>query len=545
MINHPNRRRKQTRAPVAPATIHDHDADYAIFLSAVRASFDQATAGDVGLFTTSAGDALWPLYLDNLGTERQIHDCHCCREFIKRFGGLVTIDERGGWTSAVWPTVEAIPVFYRDAVLALRAAVKNSRVTGVFLSSQTYLGQPKTGQWTHFAVASRRVFRNALMTPGQAMAAKREDFKTVASALVDFKPQMLSEAMRLLEAASLARSERFIAPVQWLQELQEKRGAAKDSRVRNNLLWRAIASAPDGFCHPRASVVGSLLEDIAAGMAFAEVKIRFDAKMHPLRYQRPQAAPAAGAIADAEKIVEKLGIAPSLERRFARLDECEVAWKPTPVKEATRNSGGVFTHLNPKGTIEVSSLTIPEQTMTWEKFTRVVLPEAESVEMYVPGGNANFMALLTAQHADAPPILKWDRPERRNPVSAYVYHCGSQASSWKLTAGAWCIVTGIVSYPNMWGENPAPFLGDGVLFVLSGAADTRTGQGNALFPETLRGDLHGVRAVIEAYSKGAQIGGVDEASACGLAMSKGQSADYLLRVKSRGQRSDYKIDRWD
>lgn len=164
---------------------------------------------------------------------------------------------------------------------------------------------------------SPKVHKHPLHTAGQAMAAKREDFGTVARALADFSPAVIAEALRVLEGGHLNSSEKFIAPLHWLADLQVKRDSAKDARVKANLLWRAIATAPDGYCHPRAAVTGTLLEDIAAGMAFHDVKARFNAKVHPLQYQRPQAAPSEGNLASAEKIVEKLGIARSLERRFA------------------------------------------------------------------------------------------------------------------------------------------------------------------------------------------------------------------------------------
>lgn len=41
--------------------------------------------------------------------------------------------------------------------------------------------------------------------------------------------------------------------------------------------------------------------------------------MNPLQYQRPQAAPSAGNVAQAERIVEKLGIANSLEAALCPL----------------------------------------------------------------------------------------------------------------------------------------------------------------------------------------------------------------------------------
>ncbi len=55
--------------------------------------------------------------------------------------------------------------------------------------------------------------------------------------------------------------------------------------------------------------------------------------------------------------------------------------------------------------------------MTWEKFARTVLPDAETIELYVPAEAAPYVAMVTAANPQAPPILQWDRAERRNPVS--------------------------------------------------------------------------------------------------------------------------------
>jgi hypothetical protein len=541
MVNHPHRKRRAT-ATAAMATVaeYDHEADYSNLRNSVREAFAAAlTAGR--LFTTDASD-LFGLYLDKLPGERQVHNCTACRRFVKDYGGLVAIDAAGRAIPAMWD-VSAAPDYYGVTVLTLRSAVRKARVTGPFMSREGVWGIPRTGEWSHFAVeppASMK-FRHGILTPNQAMAAKREDFRTVATALADFTPAMLVEALRLLEAETLARSEHFIGPVKWLADLHAARSAAKDSRIRDNLLWRAVAAAPDGFCHPRASVVGSLLEDIAAGLAFADIKARFNAKLHPLQYQRPQAAPSAGNIAAAEKIVEQMGIAPSLERRFARLDELEAIWKPKAPHAAPKGAG-VFSHLQSKDAAESVAVDMPALTMTWAKFVATILPGAEAMQFAVPA-HGSFIAFTSAANMDAPPILKWDREDKRNPVAWYVYHNGSGASQWGLRVG-WCKVNAACLPPSQWGDKPMPELGTGVVLVLDGAADTRSGQGNALFPETLRGELHAVRATIEAYSKRAEIGGREEASACGYHLGKGR-IDVMLRVTSGGRATDYRIDRWD
>lgn len=535
MIAHP--RRSTRKVATASLPTHDHEKDYAAFLMGVRETF--AAHATSPLFTTDAAD-LFDLYLDALPADRQIHTCTACRRFVKEYGALVTITDDGQTIPIMW---DRCPDFYRLSVLTLSKAVRRAKVTGPWFSKEPIWGIPHTGSWSHLAVDARNVatFRDRLRTPKQVMAAKREDYRTVTMALTDFTPPMLSEALRLFETDSLHRSERFRAPLKWLFDLHTQRAKAK-GKARDNILWLAIATAPDGFCHPRASVIGSLLEDIAAGKRFEDVRASFNAKVGGLVYQRPQVAPAAGNIAAAEKIIEHLGIALSLERRFARLDELVTIWKPSPVFEA-RSGGGVFRHLAPKEFTSVPSLDIPSITMTWAKFIGI-LPTSEQIDLLVPYGNANFSAFLTAASQTAPPILRWDHEESRNPVSQYVYHGGSPASSWRLHAGAWCVVTGIAKRANMWGDKPSPHLGDGVTMILQGAVDTRTGQGNALFPEILRDDLHQVRSTIEAYSKRAEITGTEDASACGLAFGT-KDIGAVVRVLSSGRWTNYKIDRWD
>ena len=176
--------------------------------------------------------------------------------------------------------------------------------------------------------------------------------------------------------------------------------------------------------------------------------------------------------------------------------------------------------------------------MTWNKFAKIVLPGAEAIEVYVSGGTMNFIALTTAEHADAPPILKWS-----NPFAWYVYHGGSPASQWGLALG-WAKVTGIVQNPTMWGVNPMPHLGEGLTLILAGCADTRTGQGNALFPECLMAELHSIRSTIEAFSRRAEMLGRENASACGLHIGT-KTINYRLRVTVSGVKTDYQLDRWD
>ncbi len=148
-------------------------------------------------------------------------------------------------------------------------------------------------------------------------------------------------------------------------------------------------------------MIGTLLKDVATGMDFATVSARFASKMHPLKYQRPQAAPRVGNIADAEKIVAQLGIARSLERRFARIDEIDTLWKYRPVPEVP-DRVRVFSRLVARGDTAPMPLDVPPITMTLVKFAATVLPTLESLELRMGEGADQYVALVTAVYVDSP-----------------------------------------------------------------------------------------------------------------------------------------------
>jgi hypothetical protein len=452
-----------------------------------------------------------------------------------------------------------VPEFYQPAFVALHQRVDRARVTGVFLSKDACWGTPVSNgkgygeTWQHLSVSPPVHFWHVdrALDANQAAAAIRENRNTVMNAMVEYQPAVLDETLRVLESGQLTRSEKFLGPVRWLRKLHDWPKGRENQKVRDNILWREVALAPEGFCHIKSSVLGPLMDSVNEGLPFADITRKFSAMLHPLKYQRPTAPPSDGNVRAAEALFEKLGLAQSLERRYARLDELPLAdavWVPRILREADERPvarGSIFGHLKTKREASVPSVDLPTQTMTWDKFRRTVLLQSpDAIEFLVPMSGP-FMAFVTAQHEDAPPILKWDREDERNPVSVYTYVRPTSASHWNLRPHAYVQVNAIMAMPWMWGSQSQEHLGaDRMLLLLDGCRDTQTGQGNALFPENLRSDIHGARSTVEAYSKSAALGGREEASACGYIIGGGVIG-ATLRAKIGGAWSSYRIDRWD
>lgn len=562
----------------------DHDRDYAGFLKAVRSNFAKAIKDPaIKLFTvgevkrTSGNDEyeeeekfdLFEFFLSELPrADRQVHECQTCRSFFKHYGNLVTIDERGR-THSVMFDGEDISGYYEDVMATLGDHVESTRVNGVFYSEELRWGKPKTGLWTHMAVTppSRLVHTPFLTTAGQERAAKREDHVTLRRALTEFDAKTVGVALALLETNSLYRAEKVIGPARWLRQVIDEQASAKNKTRRLNLLWRAVASAPNGWAKPRGTMIGTLLEDLKSGAPFKDVKARFADKMDPTKHQRPQKAPSNGQIIQAERIIKRLAAGGSLSRRYATVEELQTEWVPaadvSKFKNFREGSGpktgdlldvGMFTHLRnggiKKGDLDIIAVGGAPKPITYERFLRDVVPGAEEMHLYVGRGAMNFCAYVTATDDDATPIVQWDTEDLRNAFTWYVYPPGSAADQWNLVADSWTRVTAISAQPSQWNGGTTKFAhhGEGALFVLEGARDkNHQGCGLGLFPEFMRSELHPVRKTIEAYSGSRSLTGYADATAGGLRINKnGQSfGDLRVRVRGQGRKVVYHIDRWE
>lgn len=562
----PSKAKAKTKqsANTAVAVVERDETGYHNFLANLVARFGTAAAAAKGkLFTTNVnGGSLYDLYLSKIPEEhRGHHTCNACKHFIRHYGNVVAIDDEGRHHSVFWESDDAIDVpEIQSALTALRKAVGRAQVDGVFVSDQPRYGYPKTGTWQHPAVTPlpSMIWKDPVVSDCQRAAAYREDFKTLNAALADdaFRPVHLRAAQLLFRSGALKYAERFAPQIEWLIDQQGTRKAANS----RNKLWLAVAFAPAGFCSPRSNVIGDLLTNIRSGDSTATLTRKFNEKVDPGSYQRPQAPPKEAAINRAEEIFAKKGLERSLHRRYARLGEIPLIWVPPSPKAEAPGEGGVFARLRGRDT-EPPALTLPTQTMTWEKFQREVLPTAQKIEFHVPY-KAQFAAMVTAVFPDAPPVIQWDvfaladndldggvgdgTTDIRNPVNWYVIRDGSFAARWGLSASTYAQVVGIANQPNMWRETERfKHHGDALFLLLEGAKDTEP-AGLALFPEVLRGDLHEVRSVIEAYSNQCLIEPTDGQLASGYRARKGERWDIKLRVTDASRQVlAYHLDRWD
>ncbi len=437
-----------TTQHITPEQLTEDDRN---LLHCVRDHFAAVVGPDGGegvqLFTVDAPD-LWELFLNTIPQElRQTYTCTACRHFVQRFGDLVTIDSSGVTHSAMFGEG---PGVFAPVIAALAKRVEHARITGVFLSREPRYGTPVTGPWNHFAVTPppKMVYRDRGKSANERAAELREEYGILRRSLAEYPIEVVQNAHTLLTSGQLYRSEKCIGVATWFLSVHQQLAAREGRAEKEALTWRLAVSAPAGYCHVRTTVISTLLDNIVAGKSFDEIKAAFDSAMAPSRYQRSTAAPARANVEQAEEIVAKLGIASSLQRRFAKIDDVPVRaflWAPRmdahPSKVAepkAPQTAGVFGNVKTKDAEEKAipkTVEANATVMTWDKFQRTILPNVVKLEAMVPTSSDRFAALVTAADLEAPPILQWDREDQRNPVSWY-YAAGIDAEIRQRVTGA-------------------------------------------------------------------------------------------------------------
>jgi hypothetical protein len=104
----------------------------------------------------------------------------------------------------------------------------------------------------------------------------------------------------------------------------QKAYAKVEPGSRDHYCWEHSVKVGEVIGRIHNHSIGVLLTDIASGVDLDEAVRKYEAMVAPANYKRPKAIYTKKMIEAAQKDLEALGYADSLERRFATLDDITV-----------------------------------------------------------------------------------------------------------------------------------------------------------------------------------------------------------------------------
>lgn len=527
------------------------------FNKSCQALYNMSPSYRFGVVSMGKGkDTLFDMFLGCLPENvRQHYNCHTCRQFINKYGRLVAIHADGTLASVMWnnPPHELNLGMFSDAISLLKNKVEHGRVIYLFgdhCSREMVLGKEMNGGYRHFHAGPLGNAFYAIHLHGEFgdfINLHQTNYKLLKSFLEKYANErglgILKSIRDGFEYGVLSEYKKFHDTLDDLGHVLEYNWGNLDTTPSNNKIWYHVMHN-DSFVKVKNSVLGMLFDDLDSGMDFDTAAERFNNAVDPLHYRRPQSLPSVNQVAEAQKLIDQMGLEPSFHRRHAFVNEIPLLWKPSDVEEEPEkteesSTGGLFSNVptSDKGSYRRMKPTIdtPSQDkaikITWAKFQRDVLPDVVSMVIRLRDRQRYpFTTILTATNPDAKPILKYDKEDDRCPFSGYMRRDGATPEEYGLTVnkdiyyGFSTIkefnITGLCSTPYEWANNPdALKMTKGIIALIEGASDYPNSK-VALFPEILIPELYPYRKVIESYSSNTAVDyderyGVDE-MACGI-----------------------------
>lgn len=404
------------------------DSELQTFAKMVAASF-QDLVKDTSVFVADLdSDALWAEYLAAFpeGTNPTFkknteHDCSCCRHFIRRAGGVITIED--GKVDTVWDrAAEFAPAPYRGVASRLHDVILAVGVRDLYrvASNETSFGaqvtrslDPETQKaitWNHLHTGDiPRHLRVAL--PDTARGDYRTTVQVFERGLAELSPEAVDTVLSLIEANAIYRGEEHKAAVLGFRKMQRAFWdiPRSDALALSRFLWVNASNPAARF---RNTVIGTLVQDLSEGQDLEHAVKSFETKVAPQNYKRTTALITPGMVKKAMETIETLGLESALERRFAVMGDIsvnDVKWVDGAVKPLMK--GGIVDVLMQHAASTSKNAEKDEERaepIALDDFVARILPETAGLELLFKNELAgNLMSLTAPCHAEPKRLFRW------------------------------------------------------------------------------------------------------------------------------------------
>lgn len=393
--------------------------DFGKFADAVKTRYETlaSTAGNL-LVVDVPNDTLWLTYLysfenDPIFRTRTEHDCSCCRHFLYEVGRVVALV--GGEKQTLWDIALDEPQYQKTAD-RLAELVRSAPIAGVFTvlnetsgtkHSRTLIGE-QVVSFSHFYAKHKREYVYRKDTLASERSALNTQAEMLEKSLLQISPDAVVEVLELISSNSLYRGSEHQPLVATFQKLQrEQKASGLDATT---FAWMHFRKVGPAVCSIKNSVIGTLLVDLASGIALEEAVKRFEVKVAPTNYKRPTALVTPRMIEEARTKLMELGLYSAIARRYANLGDVsinDVLYADRGIQPQLKE-GDLFDQLKTKAT-SVSPKTFDRvDTVSVETFLAEVLPLASTVELFLENKQErNLVSLVTAVNPEAAPLFKW------------------------------------------------------------------------------------------------------------------------------------------
>lgn len=435
--------------------------DFKEFNTAIQQQGQKMFAETDNLFVTNTDkDTIWQLYLDSFppGTneifrERREHDCSCCKQFIRAFGNVVTIQNNK--LISIWDAPISDGV-YSIVAGKLSRYVKTAGIKDIFVTKESRFGTEKNHEqtsdgiqtWHHFHIRLPKKFvTKSSRSIGDLMDEFRKTKNVFQRSLTELTKDSIETVLELINQKSLYKGDEWKSALTTFFQYYKNYYKTPASQA-DIFCWTKSIQAGPAISRIKNHSIGVLLTDIAKGVALDEAVSRYEAIVAPTNYKRPKAIFTKKMLEQAKATVEQLGYMDSLERRHAVIDDITV----NNILYANRDnhqkmSNDIFDDMLKE------TKTIPKKfnrltEIDAETFVKEILPAAESVEAYFENKHIpSLVSLIAPTNPAAKTMFKW------NNNFSWAYNGNITDSMKQRVKAAGGNIDGVLRFSIQWNED--------------------------------------------------------------------------------------------
>ena len=408
-------------------------------------------------------DQLWDTYLsafpegsNPMFRERTVHDCQCCKQFIRQMGGVVAYmngERFSVWTKGVEsddPVISAVCTAMDNLCTDSNTPIREPffHYEAKVGTAHNRSGVDPNEEWDHFALVLPEMhIKKADDIP--TIISKMNSSKAVFTrALEDISMDSIETVIELIEQGSLYRGEENLHVLNKFHTFKTAYNGLQGTTALEEWLWKSSRRAEQAIVRIRNTSIGTLLIDLTEGKTLDAAVGAFEAMVAPSTYKRPTALITKTMIANAEATCTELGFTEALQRRHAELADIKV----TNVLYVSRTSikklsgSNPFAELADQATVDLKKLSKVEEVDV-KTFLEDILPKTEKLEILMENHHENnLMSLVAPADPEAANMLKWGNN------FSWTYNGEITDSMKQRVKAAGGNVEGVIRFSIQWNE---------------------------------------------------------------------------------------------
>ncbi len=397
------------------------------------------------------GQEVWDLYLKSFSKENDpkfrdpessTHNCNHCKNFIRRYGNIVSVDVDYNIITMFDFDAEGE---FENTSKELANSLKASKITEVFfetfneLNSLPYescgksnslfqLGVDKNSkrytkkeaekfgvvkpnevrEFNHLHLFVDKAFVDVSGSSVESLMGNYRDAKNVFQrAMETISIDTLNLVKDLINQGSLLDGTTHLYKIEQVIPLKKEYDTLSKKQQDN---WCWVTSYKLPFAKFRNELIGVLCSELSEGEELNKACQSWNKRVDPANYMKVTAPITQKQIAEAKAFVEDNGYVESFNRRFATIDDIKVSEiLHSNVGKGELKAVSIFDGVKPNSTRHKRNEFDGVEEVTIERFMQDILPTCTSVEAFLANNHQNNMvSLTTVSDEDAKPVFKWD-----------------------------------------------------------------------------------------------------------------------------------------